>query len=105
MHANDEREETSTAVVHLRFTRLPFASLREIFLCFNSVCSRSLFVSIRGRFLFIDRNRDTGFAGVEDDELGWLIGGESAMNCPDGFTQSFPCSDSYMLVCSLFLYG
>ena len=59
----------------------------------------------RRRFLFINRNRGPGFAGIEDDELDWLIGGESAMNGADGFTQSLTCVDRYMLVGSLFLYG
>ena len=78
-----------------------FASLREIFLFFYS----RLFVCIRGRFLFIDRNRGSGFARVEHDELDRLIGGEAAMDCADSFTQSLACSNGYVLVCSLFLYG
>jgi hypothetical protein len=82
----------------LRFT---FASLR--------LCVRFFFV-FSGAFLrlflllFVHCNRDSGFAGIEDDELDWLIGGESAMNRANRFTQSFACSNRYMLVRSLFLY-
>ena len=69
------------------------------------VHSRSLFVGIRGRFLFVYRNRGAGFAGIENDELNGLIGGEPAMNCAHGFTQSLTCMNGYVLVRSLFLYG
>ena len=100
----DERELVPT-VRHLRFLCLFAAILILFYPRIFCVHSRSLFVCIRGRFLFVYRNRGPGFAGVEDDELDWLIGGESAMNCAHGFTQSLTCVDCYMLVRSLFLDG
>jgi len=66
-----------------RSSPLPFYLCVRIFSLYSG-----LFVCTRRRFLFINRNRGPGFAGIEDDELDWLIGGESAMNCADGFTQS-----------------
>jgi hypothetical protein len=101
LSASQARQRSMDCRTSYRLNLCAFASLREIFLFFYS----RLFVCIRGRFLFIDRNRGSGFARVEDDKLDRLIGGEPTVNCTDGLTQSLTCSDGYVLVCSLFLYG